>query len=112
MDANSKLGPEVLENDHHNQSQNGQILLNIIKRHILINVNGLKEKCIGLVTRQRVTKVSAQESVIDSVLISADLEENLQILVIDEKRLQVLMKYVKNKGRLKKSGSDHAHHKV
>ena len=33
MDANSKLGPEIIELDPHSQSHNGRILANIIERH-------------------------------------------------------------------------------
>ena len=35
LDANSKLGPNIIENDPHNQSQNGRILAGIIKRNDL-----------------------------------------------------------------------------
>ena len=64
MDANSKLGPNIVPGDMHSQSENGKILADIIKRHNLIVGNGLP-KCKGLVTRKRVTKNGIEESIID-----------------------------------------------
>ena len=55
MDANSKLGPELIPGDKHEKSQNGQILEDIINRHGLIVGNSMKQ-CVGLITRKRVTK--------------------------------------------------------
>ena len=51
MDANSKLGPDLIAGDMHEQSDNGKVLADIIKRHDLIVGNGSK-KCKGRVTRQ------------------------------------------------------------
>ena len=58
MDANSKLGSEFIQNDPHSQSQNGRTLEGIIRRHELVVVNGLRDKCTGLITRKRVTRKS------------------------------------------------------
>ena len=36
MDANSKLGPDIINLDPHSQIQNGRVLVGIIERHRLI----------------------------------------------------------------------------
>ena len=56
MDANAKLGPNVIEGDPHEQSENGKLLHEIIVRNALIVMNNMKTKCIGKITRKRVTK--------------------------------------------------------
>ena len=55
MDANSKLGPTIIAGDPHLQICNGKILAGILERNSLIVVNSLKDKCSGLITRQRTT---------------------------------------------------------
>ena len=72
-------------------------------------VNGITNKCHGVITRQRSTENGkVEKSVIDLVIISADLEENIVSLNIDEKRVNVLTKITKNrKGEITKSESDH-----
>ena len=57
LDANSKLGPNLIIQDVHPWSENGRFLAEIIERHGLIIGNALA-KCEGLVTRKRVTKTS------------------------------------------------------
>ena len=107
MDANSKLGPEFILNDPHSQSQNGRILAGIIRPHGLIVVNGMSDKCSGLITRKRVTKDSTEESIIDFVIISNDLVDNLQSMQIDDERRHVLTKHTKCKNGTKITESDH-----
>ena len=41
MDANSKLGPEVIKSDPHPQSPNGRLLHGLLERHGLVVVNGI-----------------------------------------------------------------------
>ena len=106
MDANSKLGPTIIPGDKHQQSDNGRILAGIIERHGLIVGNALS-KCEGLITRRRVTKDTIEESSIDFVLMSAELGNDLDVIVIDEKREHVLTKLVKNKAGVKRVESDH-----
>ena len=106
LDANSKLGPNFIPGDMHDQSENGKILANIIKRHDLIVGNSLT-KCKGLVTRKRDTKDKLEESIIDFVLISDDLKEHLETILIDDEREHVLTSIKKTKNGIKKSESDH-----
>ena len=97
MDSNSKLGKEIIPNDPHNQTPNGRILAGIIDRHGLIVVNGLTEKCKGMITRRRVTKDAIEESIIDHVLITDDLKDDLISLIIDEDKTHVLNRVSKSK---------------
>lgn len=101
MDANSKLGRNYIPNDPHNQSQNGKILANIIKKHNLIVVNGLP-LCQGVITRRRETIDGIEESAINFVLMSSDLLNYIDSMIIDEDRKHVLTKIMEtNKGQTK-----------
>ena len=86
MDANSKLGKEIIPDDPKDQSPNGKVLEGIIKRNALIVVNSLQQKCKGLITRRRTTIDGIEESVIDFVIVSSDLVDDITELVIDEKK--------------------------
>ena len=41
FDANAKLGPEYVQGDPYNQSQNGNFLAGIVDRHALCVANGI-----------------------------------------------------------------------
>ena len=97
MDANSKLGPSLIPGDKHPQSDNGRILADIIDRHGLLIGNALP----------RVTKFATEESTIDFVLLSADLLDETESILVDDKRLHVLTKLRKNKSGVVKVESDH-----
>ena len=107
MDANSKLGPELIPSDPHARTPNGQIIADIMVRHGLTVVNGMEDKCDGTVTRRRVTKDGTEESAIDLVIVSDDLESVVDSLLIDENRKYVLTKIVKTKRGITKQESDH-----
>ena len=107
MDSNSKLGPKIVPKDPHNQSPNGKILAGIIDRHGLIVANSLSKKCIGAITRRRKTINSVEESIIDHVMISEDLEDELESMRVDEEGNNVLTKIVKTKKGTKTKSSDH-----
>ena len=107
MDSNSKLGKEIIPRDPHNQTPNGLLLAGIINRHGLIVGNGLADKCEGIITRRRETIDGTEESVIDHLLFSEDLRDELNLLVIDEFKTNALTKIVKTKSGIKTSESDH-----
>ena len=107
MDANSKLGPGIIDMDPHGQSQNGRVLAGIIERHRLIVVNSLKDKCLGLITRRRVTQESIEESIIDFVITSDDLEDNIESMLVDEEKKHAITGYIKTKRGSKTVESDH-----
>ena len=60
-DLNSKLGPEFIKNDPKEMTDNGKILGGIIDRNALTVVNGIGEKCKGLITRERITINSVEK---------------------------------------------------
>ena len=106
MDSNSKLGQEYIPNDPHEKSPNGTLLANIIERHALIVANG-STKCSGRITRKRITKKRTEESCIDVMLFSSDMNDSFESLLIDEDRKHVLTKIGKTtKGTIVKE-SDH-----
>ena len=106
MDANAKLGQQYIPNDTYNISPNGRLLANILERHALIVANG-STKCTGRVTRKRVTKDRTEESSIDLVIFSTDLNSQFRSLLIDEERKHVLTKIRKTKNGTVKKESDH-----
>ena len=55
MDANSKLGKDIVPQDNHEQTANGAALAGIIQRNALVVVNSLENKVSGAITRRRVT---------------------------------------------------------
>ena len=77
-------------------SPNGTILASIVERQQLIVGYG-QNICEGTVTRTRVARNRVEKSVIDFVLLSRDLVENLVSLKVDEKREHVLKKVNKTK---------------
>ena len=107
MDSNSKLGPDFIHNDPHQQTSNGKLLAGIVERHDLIVANGLSAVCVGKIKRRRVTVKSTEESVIDHMIISNDLVEELESMLIDEEGKHALTKIVKSKGATKSKQSDH-----
>ena len=106
MDANSKLGPDYIPGDKHPQSDNGRLLAGVIERHSLL-IGNAHERCEGLITRKRVTKDAVEESTIDFVLMSTDLESEIDSIIVDDKRAHVLTKLAKTKSEVKKVESDH-----
>ena len=106
MDANSKLGPNIIPQDSHSQSPNGAKLSDIIKRHNLIVVNGMKI-CKGRITRTKNTKRKVEESTIDFVIVSRDLAEIVKNMIIDEERKHVLARITKSKQKVNIVESDH-----
>ena len=107
MDSNSKLGPSFIKSDPHSQSPNGKILSEMIIRQGLVVVNGLDNKCTGAITRMRVTKDNTERSIIVHVIITEDMEEDLESLVVDEERNHVLTRFTKSKNGIKETKSDH-----
>ena len=105
-DFNSKLGREFIPRDPHPQDRNGKLLADIIKRNKLTVANGL-EVCQGTITRKRVTTQRTEESAISFVLVSEDLTNKIESVVIDEKRENVLTRISKTRGGSETKESDH-----
>ena len=106
MDANAKVGNEVIANDPHEQTNNGKILLDIVNRHDLVIVNAL-ELCKGVITRERVFEKKVEKSAIDYVVICRELYDFLTSMIIDEERLHVLTNSARNRTTLRRTTSDH-----
>ena len=77
------------------------------KRHALSLANGLKEKCQGLITRERSTINGIEQSVIDFVIVSCDLVKHIEYIYVDEKQIHVLTKNLKTKNKNEVIKSDH-----
>ena len=100
MDANAKVGKEIIKNDPNEISNNGKILLEIVERNNLTIANSLN-KCKGVITRDRKTVISDEKSVIDYLIICEEMKEYLEEMIIDDDRTMVLTKY--NKKSIKTS---------
>jgi hypothetical protein len=107
MDANSKLGKEIVPNDCHEQTPNGAALAGVVKRNALIVINGLNKGVKGAVTRRRITVNSREESIIDFVMISPDLLNEFEEMVVDEEKNYALTKIIKRKANTVMTQSDH-----
>ena len=107
LDANCKLGPQVIQGDPHAQSDNGKILSGIIERNALCVINNSRNKCKVKITRQRITKTRKEKSIIDFVLSCDDMEDMLEEFVIDEDKDYALNSYKKTKNGTKVKESDH-----
>ena len=106
LDANAKVGPQVIPGDPNVQSDNGKILIDLLARHNLFLVNS-SALCSGLITRQRCAAGRVERSVLDYVIVSESLNSYVKEMIIDDQRSHVLTKYASTKGNKKKSESDH-----
>ena len=97
VDANAKLGCNIIENDPNPISSNGQILFDMIVRQNLM-IGNLSSKCKGLITRHRSTVDKDEKAVIDYLLYCEQMEPFLNTMMIDEPRHHVLKKYVTRNG--------------
>ena len=82
MDANGKLGPELVPGDPNKQSKNGKVLSDIIEKHALVIGNALPQ-CNGKITRKRETIEGIEESAIDVVIMSPDIANLTKKILID-----------------------------
>ena len=106
LDANSKLGGEIIKGDPNEMSSNGRILLDVIKRQNLIVVNST-EKCSGLITRYKKTKAGEEKSVIDFFIVCEELFKKVVSMVVDDDRKHVLATFRKYKKSSVVVESDH-----
>ena len=106
MDANAKLGSEIVKGDPHKMSGNGKLMHDLLERQDLIVVNSL-DICKGTITRERVTENMSEKSVIDYIIVSRGLLEFLLEMIVDEDKEYVLARYINNKKGRKIINSDH-----
>ena len=106
LDANSKLGPEIIPGDPEPKSKNGKLLEKVVKDNDLIVVNGT-QLCKGLITRFRKTITNTEKSVIDFFIVCRRFFELINYMEIDENRAYTLTKYSNKVGEKKLKESDH-----
>ena len=106
MDANAKLGPEIIPHDPHSITSNGKLLRDLLIRQNLFCLNA-HQLCEGLITRHRKTKLGDEKAILDYVIVCEGLAGYVERMVIDEKRENILTKYLSSKGVRQKSESDH-----
>ena len=106
MDANAKVGKNIIPADPNHLSENGRLLLDVLERQNLILANTLPE-CTGAITRHRVTQLNVEKSILDYVIICPKLANFLEMMIIDEERHFTLTKYASKKGTKTLIKSDH-----
>ena len=106
MDANAKVGKDVIKNDPNNMTNNGKLFLDMIERQNLKIANSL-DICKGTITRERIFEKKTEKSVIDYIVICDELLKHLMGIYIDEERVNVLCRYMKTKTGFKTVMSDH-----
>ena len=98
LDCNSKVGKDVIKNDPNEMSENGKLLLDIIKRQNIESVYS-SQKCTGLITRMRKTNGKFEKSIIDYVIVCNKVAPYVKAMIIDDKRKNVLKSFRKNDGK-------------
>ena len=96
LDANTKLGSQIITGDHHEISENGKLLLEVAKNNNFIIVNSTK-LCEGIITRVGKTDFLNEESTIDFILVYPKMFTFIAKMKIDEERTHVLTRYSQNK---------------
>ena len=106
-DANAKLGPNWIPKDPNPMSENGKLLANMITRQELKVVNSSHKCTGGPVTRCRKVHRKEEQSCIDFLIISQDLNQSLVDALIDSNQIYTLTKYTTTKGIPSVKRSDH-----
>ena len=96
MDANAKVGKNIINDDPNETSETGKLLLDFVSRQNLKILNA-SDKCAGVITRHRVTENRTEESVIDYIVVCDTFATFLEEMVIDEKQIHVLRKEIEKK---------------
>ena len=94
LDANAKLGSDVIKGDPNKISNNGGLLLELIRRQNLAVLNA-NDLCKGIITRHRTTVLGEEKSVLDYIIVCDFLLSYLEKMLVDENRMFVLTKYGK-----------------
>ena len=105
LDANAKLGGDIIKDDPHKRSANGELLLGILVRNNLIVCNGTAQ-CSGLITRERQTVNGSERSIIDFLIVCEELFYHMKEMKIDEEKKYAITSY--NNGKVMKvTRTDH-----
>ena len=106
LDANAKIGCEIIKNDPNKISGNGEYFLEFVKNNNLV-IGNASDLCEGTITRSRKTVNGHEKSVIDYFVMCQELFLLLRYMKIDESRTLVLTRYSKNNGKSVITKSDH-----
>ena len=106
LDANAKLGKDIIKDDPNQMSKNGRIMLDIAERQNL-HIANASDVCAGTITRERVAENHVEKSVIDYIVVCEKMMQFLTEMTIDEQRIHVLRHNVKRKNTIKVITSDH-----
>ena len=106
MDANAKLGKEIITDDPNDQSKNGKLLEEVLIENDLVVVNA-QNICHGVITRHRQTVNSTEKSVLDYFIVCRGFYVFIKSMIIDEERAYSLTKYSGKTGNKKSKESDH-----
>ena len=104
LDANAKLGSDLVPGDPHETSPNGEWLKSIISSNNLIIYNS-SQNCEGLFTRERKTINGYEKNIIDFFLICEDMYLWFEKMEIESNN--VLTKYYKKNDQIRIQKSDH-----
>ena len=106
MDANAKLGEEVIPNDPNARSGNGELLYSMVVRNNLVVCNGTS-LCKGIITRKRITINGEEKSAIDFIITCEELFNHMIEMEVDEKKKYTVAKYSKQGKNIKVVETDH-----
>ena len=106
LDANAKLGHDVIENDPHDKSANGALFQGVIERNNLI-VGNATQLCSGLITRTRTTVVGIEKSVIDYLVVCEELFAHMIEMTVDENNKYPIENHRKTGNKIKVTKTDH-----
>ena len=106
LDANAKVGYDIIKKDPNKMSANGEYLLEFVNRNNLV-IGNSTELCQGTITRSRKTINGHEKSVLDYFVMCQDLFSLLRSMKIDEARTHVLTRYSKQNGQYFVTKSDH-----
>ena len=106
MNANAKLGGEIIKNDPHTLSPNGELLLGLVIRNNLVICNAT-ELCEGLITRKRSTVNGTEKNVIDYLIVCEEMFILMFKMTVDEAKKFSVQSY-SNSGNISKgTKTDH-----
>ena len=106
LDANAKVGPNVICGDPNQMSENGRLFVDLVERESLSILNA-SPLCTGVITRQKIMKDRSEKSVLDYIVTCDQLSQFLKSMKVDEDRIFTLTKYASTKGVRKIVKSDH-----
>ena len=94
-DGNLHCGGDIIKGDPHPINRNGKLFSNFLEEHPSMVLLNASSKCQGLITRARMKENILEESIIDFMLVSQNLEPFVKSMVIDQHRSYPLCSHLK-----------------